>query len=120
MKRSIERIIFVIVALLTVGMMVSSIRFERRMTNQKLLFYQLQALRTSANLFRAIERHEPTSLKELFESDFEFPDESVRRRFVDFPFVTKDGQFLDPFGHPYEYSDKTGWIRSSTPGYEFW
>ncbi len=119
-KRTIERLVFIIVAVLTVGVMLASINFERRITNQKLLFYQLQALRTSINLFKAMERRNPESIAELARAHYRFPEERQQHRYIDLTEIDEEGRFLDPFGHPYRYDAMSGWVRSSTPGYEYW
>ena len=119
-RRNMERLIFVAVAVLTVGVLIASINFERRMSNQKLLFYQLQAIRTSINLYKAIERRNPTSLVELDRAEYQFPDEEMKRRFLEIPCKSPNGVCNDPFGNPYVYDSKTGWVRSSTSGYALW
>jgi hypothetical protein len=119
-KRNVERVVFVAVAILTVGVLIASINFERRMSNQKLLFYQLQAIRTSINLYKAIEKSNPSSLIELNRAEYEFPDESIKRRFLEVPCDSLQGGCNDPFGNPYFYDNKTGWVRSSTSGYALW
>lgn len=120
-KHNLERLFFVVAAIVAVGVMAATIRFEVRMAKQKTLFYQLQALRTSVNLFKSIVERNPASFGELVEGEFSFPGEGFRRRYVEeVPDRDDKGDLVDPFGNPYVYNPGTGWLRSSTWGYELW
>jgi len=119
-RRAFERIAFVAVALITVGVLIASINFERRISDQKLLFYQLQAIRTSVNLYKSIEKRNPSSLIELDSSRYRFPGDKSDRRFLEIPCGGENAVCLDPFGNPYVYDSATGWVRSSTPEYALW
>ena len=115
-----ERIAMAAVTVLTVVVMIASLGFERRIANQKLLFYQLQTLRTSVNLFKAMAKRNPESLTELAEAEYRFPGEEQRRRYLSITPMNENSAFVDPFGHPYGYDVKSGWVKSQTPGYEYW
>lgn len=119
-KRNWENAVLIVIVLVTVGLMAASVRFERLVGNQKLMFYQLQALRTSVNLFKAITKRNPINLVELATSEYSFEGESASHRYLEVPPTDKKGEIVDPFGHPYFYDSGTGWVRSSTSGYEFW
>ena len=120
MKQNFERVILVLVAVLTVAIMGVSIYFERQMSNQKALFYQLQSLRTSVNLYKAIQGSNPKYLKVLVFDEFKFSDEEISRRYFQGAIMNDEGELIDPFDNPYNYNYQTGWVRSSTKGYEFW
>lgn len=120
MKRNFERIVLMAVAIATVGIMGLTVRFERQLSNQKAMFYQLQALRISVNLYKAINRVNPSNLKALMVETYRFPGEDQSRRYLQSPTTNKKGELIDPFGSPYIYDVMTGWVRSSTDGYAYW
>lgn len=119
-KRFSERIVLIAVAVLTIIIMSVSIYFERRVSNQKTMYYQLQALRTAVNLYKAVNMRNPDSLRELAIGEFSFPGEAERRRYLEGPIFNRKGVAIDPFGNPYNYDPLNGWVRSTTPGYEYW
>ena len=112
-KRKIEYFIFIVIALLTMGITGAAFRVEQRVAKQKIMFYQLQALRTSVNLFKSMLKRNPRSLRELAEAEFRFPGERQRRRYLQFAQVNDEGFIIDPFGKPYVYDPKTGWVKSA-------
>lgn len=113
----------IIVALLTLTLTVVTFYFQRQITKQRILFHELRVLRTSVNLYRAINNHNPKSLYELATETFRFPDENIQRKYLDYR-VQNEGdnanELLDPFGHPYAYNSQKSWVWSTTKGYEFW
>lgn len=119
-KRDSERIVLIIVSIATIALMVASLRFERQMNNQKLLYYQLQAIRTSVNLFKAITKKNPKTLLELATAEYHFPEEEQRHKYLENAPLDGEGGLADPFGKPYMYDPRSGWVRSSSPGYELW
>jgi hypothetical protein len=120
MRRKYERVALIVIAILTMAIMGVAIYFERQLSNQKAMFYQLQALRTSVNLYKAINKKNPKTLEALVNEDFKFPNEEVPRKYLQSPPMDASGRVVDPFGDPYMYDSKTAWIRSSTMGYEYW
>lgn len=120
MKRFYERCVLVAIALLTIAIMAVSIYYERQLSNQKAMFYQLQAIRTSVNLFKAINKDSVKDLATLAQEEYVFPNEEMPRRYLTGANIDSKGRILDPFGNAYFYDVMTGWVRSTTPGYEFW
>lgn len=119
-KRMTQNVLLVAVAVITLAIVITSNHFENRIHNQKLLYYQLQAIRTSVNLFKAINKRNPHSLNELAVAEYQFPGDDHARRFIEILDADHTGTPLDPFGHQYIYEFDSGWVRSSTPGYEYW
>ncbi|MFH0799884.1 MAG: hypothetical protein V2A66_06855 [Pseudomonadota bacterium] len=119
-RRNIERTFLVTVALMMMIAVVVFFRFERHLANQRVFYYQLESLRTSVNLFKAITKRNPANLKELADADYRFEGEDQLRHYVEFQAVDKKGEIVDVFGNPYVYDSRTGWVRTSTPGYEYW
>lgn len=120
MKRNFERIALIAVAIATVGIMGLTVHFERQLSNQKAMFYQLQALRTSVNLYKAINRTNPPDLNALMFETYRFPGEDQSRRFLQSSTTNEKGEIVDPFDNPYIYDAATGWVQSSTEGYAYW
>ena len=120
MRRNYERIALSVIAVFTILIMGTAVYFEKKLSDQKAMYYQLQALRTSVNLYKAINKKNPESLNVLIDEEYQFPDEDLPRRYLTNPTVNGRGEIVDPFGRPYLYSPVTGWVRSSTPGYEYW
>jgi hypothetical protein len=112
-KRKIEYVIFIVIALLTMGITGAAFRVEQRVAKQRIMFYQLQALRTSVNLFKSVLKRNPKSLRELAEAEFRFPGERRQRRYLDFAQINEEGLIVDPFGKPYVYDPNTGWVKSA-------
>jgi len=115
-----ENALFVLVACVTIVVTVQAFRFEQKMANQKLLYYQLQTLRTSVNLFKAINKKNPETLTELASAEYAFPGEDHSHNYLDSNILTENGVIFDPFGNPYHFDAKSGWVRCTSRGYELW
>lgn len=118
--RIIEKALMVVAALVTMGLIVSSFNFEKNVAKQRELFYQLQAVRTAVNLYKAINKNNPLDLDLLLKEKYSFPGEGIKRQFLEIPFNREGDMLLDPFGKPLKYNRVTGWVSSITSGYEYW
>lgn len=98
----------------------SNVYYQQRAGKQRALFYQLQILRNSLNLYKMVNRKNPENLKVLATGIYKFPGDELTRRYVDNAPIDARGEVVDPFSNPYDYDSATGWLRSSTRGYEFW
>ena len=115
-----EWLVFAAVFVLAFALMGSTYTYQQRVSKQHALHYQLQVLRTAELLYTSINKKMPENLTELVEGQFSLSGESLGRRFIEHPPLLTGGALLDPFGNPYTYDPKTGWIKSSTPGYDYW
>ena len=120
MRKIIHDALLIGIAVMAVLVMVFLFRMEARLNAMKLMRNQLQSLRISVNLYRVIEGKNPSSVEDLVRSEYGFPGERERRRFVDSSMVDSKGGVLDPFGNPFSIDPRGGWVRSTSPGYEFW
>jgi len=120
MASKVQRVALVLIALMAVVVTVFLVRMESRLGSMRLMRNQLQSLRTSVSLFRTVEGRPPADIGELVQGSFSYRDEDVRRPFVDPFLVNEAGLILDPFGNPYSINPESGWVRSTTPGYELW
>ena len=115
-----ENVLFVVVFIGMLGFVANSYVLEQKAYKQRALYYQLMILRQGINLFTIMEKKMPQNLVELAVGKFKLPGDDASHRYVErFP-MAPDGQVLDPFGNPYKYDPKLGWVMSMTPGYEFW
>lgn len=119
-RKHIERLALVAIALLTIGVVGTSIHYEREVGRQKALFYQLQLIRTAIQLYKSIRHVNPRSLEVLVQEEYQFPEESIRRHYIEYPPEEKGNVFVDPFGTPYVYDPDLAWVSSNTPDYEYW
>lgn len=115
-----ETILVVTVFVGMLGFLVNSYVLEHRVFKQSSLFYQLAMMRQGVNLFMVMEKRFPDSLVELGVSTYKMPGDAVKRRYVEKMPATPEGVIVDPFGTPYKYDKKLGWVQCVTPGYEFW
>ncbi len=94
--------------------------YSGRMKVQKsnLLVQELASLRSSLTLYKTLNRENAPSLKVLASSEYEVG--GTTRPFIERLPISEDGDVIDPFGNPYAYDQKTGWVSSATPGFERW
>lgn len=121
LKRNKFEYVVIVAIVLVVAMLVgANIYFQRQESRQKALYYELQMIRSGINLFKVVENRNPKNLAELARDVYQFPgDKETRKYLTNVPFNDK-GELVDPFGNGFIYDYKTGWIRSSTSGYEMW
>lgn len=122
-NRIVEISGIVLVVVLTFSLTIATFYFQRLVTKQRILFHELRVMRTSVNLYRAVNNRNPKNLNELATATFHFPGENVQRKYLDYR-IQKDGErgteLVDPFGNPYSYNPQKGWVRSTTKEYEYW
>lgn len=111
----------VLLLIAVVGVLViSNVYYQSKSGKQRTLFYQLQILRSSINLYKLVNLRNPESLDALAVEIYKFPGEGLTRRYIENAPIDKNGNVVDPFGKQYYYNKGTGWIRSASSGYEFW
>lgn len=111
----------VVIIIAVVAMLVgANIYYQRQAAKQKSLYYELQVIRSGINLFKVVEKRSPKNLTELARGTYKFDSDKDTKKFLyNVPF-DKSGNLVDPFGNVFMYDYNTGWIRSSTKGYEMW
>jgi len=113
--------VIVFLLIFVVGLLtMTNIYYQNKSNKQKAMFYQLQILRSSINLYKLINGRNPSNLEILANGAYKFPGEELARRYIENAPIDKDGIVVDPFERPYYYDAQTGWIRSASKGYEFW
>lgn len=111
---AIVTVIVIITVVLAIGLFSSRARVEKG----RLLVQELSQIRSSISVFNLLNKHYPKSLDELANSTYTF--ESTSRPYVEFLARAKDGGVVDPFGNPYSYDSRSGWVSSTTSGYQTW
>lgn len=119
-RGKIEKVILLIVFLGALVFVAVTYMRECKVAKEKALYSQLAAMRQGIGLYGVLEKSFPKSLIELAYATYRMPGDSMNRKYVEMVQVGKDGKIVDPFGTPYYYDPKTGWINSATPGFKDW
>ncbi|MBI2345929.1 MAG: hypothetical protein HYV03_03425 [Deltaproteobacteria bacterium] len=106
--------------ILVVGAVGLTMRAQQRLAQQRSLAFELQILRSAVALYKVVKRQNPPSLVALATETYRLPGDEETRRYLQASPLERDGSVRDPFGTVYVYEAGSGWIRSSTKGYEFW
>lgn len=90
---------------------------HRRIVAETLLRNQLQGLRTAVQLYllqnKGMPPHLPAALgAATAEGTSLLQDLQLH--------IASNGDLLDPFGQPFAYDRRSGWVRSSTEKYREW
>ena len=111
----------VIVTLVVVLVMAVSIGIFARRTradNARTLISELSTMRSGILLYKLLNRENPSSLGALISERYAVA--SGELPYLDNVYRDADGEIIDPFGNGYIYETQSGWVRSSTKGYEQW
>lgn len=119
-RRIFEYLAYAAVIMIVLFLVGSNLYYQNKLSRQKTLFYQLEILRSSINLYKVINKGNPPSLIVLAKGVYQFPGDTETKRYIENAPIDKMGQVVDPFGGAYTYDSETGWVRSATKGYEFW
>jgi type II secretory pathway pseudopilin PulG len=114
-----EIVIVVIIVVLAVALAMGLYAGRTKIHNGKRLVNELQAMRTGIELYMTLNRSVPPTLETLAKSTYDSGDGTQRPYLENIPIGGK-GKMMDPFGHPYKYDSKTGYVCSTTPGYQNW
>ena len=118
-KRSVLDFVVVgIIVALTVVMGAAIYARRTEAMQSRLMMQELAMLRSSLILYKMINHENVESLGVLQSGRFEV--EGIVHRYVDPLPVSGDGEVIDPFGNPYRYDRKRGWVSSTTAGFERW
>lgn len=119
-RGSLEKFILLVIfvaALIFVG---STYMKERTVTKERTLYYQLEMMRQGINTFQLIQKRLPSNLIELASSVYKLPGSELKNRYVEIVKVDGDGKVVDPFGNPYDYDPKVGWVKCASSKYVNW
>lgn len=119
-RNKLEHVAVILVVMLVAFLVGANIYYQRQESRQRALYYQLQIIRSGINLFKVVNKRNPNNLVELAKNVYNFPGDMETRRYLSNVPFDKQGNLIDSFGNNFFYDPKSGWIRSSTGGYEMW
>lgn len=118
-KRSTFEVVLVTVIVgLTLALGIALFAGRSKVQKGRLLIQELSTLRSGISLYNAVNNKMPGSLNELVDSTYTV--NATERPYVEFQHKNSEGKLIDPFGSSFNYEPKTGWVSSSTEGYEAW
>ena len=93
-----------------------------RLVREVALRSELGNIRTAVILYITLNRRYPASLRDMVREGYTLPTGSglIKYKYIEGMAVDKDGNLLDTFGAPFTYESETGWVKSSSKGYESW
>lgn len=93
-----------------------------RLVREVALRSELGSIRTAIMIHITVNRRYPASLNDMVKEGYVLPTGGglIKYEFLEGMAVDKDGNLLDTFGNPFSYERKTGWVKSSSKGYESW
>jgi competence protein ComGC len=118
-----ELAITLIIIIVFVGTLLTFIYRTAVHAKEVALQAELNALRLSLNLYRAIKGNNPPDLKTLIETKYKAggsEEIAFEEQFLSFLGKDAGGFPVDPFGNKFYYDSKKEVIRSKTRGYENW
>lgn len=113
-----EIVIVTAIVLLTVALSIGLYSARSRVIKGNLLVSELANLRAAILLYHRLNRATPPDLAALVSTNYEI-GESKQPYLERLP-ADSGGELRDPFGGAYRYDPKTGWVSSTTRGYERW
>lgn len=101
---------------------VSNFLTSVKLAKETALRVELSNMRTSVILYLTLNRRYPESLKNMTNEGYALPTGNghIKYKYLEGMAVDGNGDLLDPFGSPFTYEKKKGWVKSSTKGYESW
>lgn len=117
-RSTFELIVVIAVVAFTVVMGAGIYAKRVELQKSELMIHELAMLRSSLALYKIVNHQNAGSLAELAQGEYDV--DGAWRPYVDRLPPSDDGDILDPFGSPYAYDKKTGWVSSTSSGYERW
>lgn len=108
----------VLVAALVVALGIYSKRDSVR--KGKLLLSELNNVRAAVTMYKTLNKTNPPSLEALAKLNYSFEPGQAGKPYLEGVKINNAGKVVDPFGNPYNYDTKAGWVFSSSKGYEKW
>ena len=110
--------IFIVAVCVVLSVLISGALYAGRLKIQKgqLLQTELGSFRRAIMAYRLEHRANPPSLDALTER----ADGGEGAPYIGVLPGFKEGRAIDPFGNPYVYEPESGWVSSSSVGFERW
>ncbi len=106
-------IIISVVIVATVAAIINR-HLAQRAEREQALIFELKQLRIAVQLYLRMQKKWPADLATALDTKHAVhsPNWSMQR--------DASGKPVDPFGNPYVYDPKSGWLHSTTKGYGSW
>lgn len=108
----------IIAATIVVALGITGFRIqtEQKSEKEQAMIFQLKQLREAVSLYEVTHKAKPAELKAAMVVTIDGKAVPIQWS------VKKDGTGnpVDPFGMPYQFDKKSGWVTSRTAGYESW
>lgn len=119
----IETIIVCLLIAIMFGILMPKYQMVAKEARETALKMGLTNIRSSIQLYSALNNKPPADLKDLLGKRYLIPtregtifnDQYLRTSALD-----NEGNLIDPFGNRYSYESKDGKVSSTTKGYEGW
>ncbi|PIR21182.1 MAG: hypothetical protein COV45_00110 [Deltaproteobacteria bacterium CG11_big_fil_rev_8_21_14_0_20_47_16] len=108
--------IIVAAIVVAVGFAGFNIHAARKAEKEQAMIYQLKQLREAVQLYEMVQKAKPIDLKAAMVVTIDGKVVPIQWAFE----KDASGNPLDPFGAPYRFDTKSGWVKSGTAGYESW
>jgi type II secretory pathway pseudopilin PulG len=118
-KRSpFEILVVVVVVALTIVLGASLYAGRTKIEKSNMLINEMSALRSSLLLYKIVNHKNAPDLAMLTSTEYAMG--GVSRPYIERLPLDKQGKIVDPFGNPYLYDARSGWVSSTTHGCERW
>jgi hypothetical protein len=118
-RSTYEILLVTIVVALSVAIAVGIYARRTTVDDGRAMIDELFVLRRGIVLYHTLRGVHPSSL-EVLASETYLDGERKEVLFVERLHRDDSGRIIDPFGNPYSYEPRAGWLKSSTEGYEQW
>ena len=118
-KRSpFEVLVVTVVVILTIVLGASLYAGRTKIEKSNMLINEMSALRSTLLLYKIVNHRNVSDLALLTTTEYTMG--GVARPFIERLPMSNDGKIIDPFGNPYLYDARSGWVSSTTRGCERW
>ena len=114
----LEMVAIALVVALTVALGAGIYAGRAKSLKSDLLIHELSMMRSSLLVYKIVNRRNAKKLEQLATSSYFVHGD--KRPYIDELPPVRGGKIIDPFGNPYSYDPKTGWVSSATPGFVQW
>ena len=114
---------WVIIAVVLVAAIVVAFGIYTKRDNlskSKMLISDLENIRSAVQMYKTMNKANPPSLTALTKLNYSFEPGQAGKPYLESKALNEKGNIVDPFGNPYKYDSKTGWVVSETKGFEKW
>lgn len=122
-KKPRARYEWIIIAVVLVAALVMAFGiYTKRDATKKgqILLSELSNIRSAVTMYKTLNKANPPSLEALTKLNYSFEPGQPGRPYLDKVITGKDGKVVDPFGNPYKYDSGSGWVISTSKGYNKW